>query len=116
VRAAHYASELASAAEKALREHGKGILEREFVQERLSEAAADLYALIACLSRANTRIQQDGAAAARRDILLTRTFGNAAWRRIRRNLHQMGKNQDANLVRVSDLAYETGGYGQDSPG
>ncbi len=113
-RAAHYASELASAAEKALREHGRGILEREFVQERLSEAAADLYALIACLSRANTRLKAEGAAAARRDVLLTRTFGNAAWRRIRRNLHQMGRNQDANLVRVSDLAYETGGYGQDS--
>jgi hypothetical protein len=47
-------------------------------------------------------------------VVLTRTFGNAAWRRIRRNLHQMGRNQDANLVRVSDLAYETGGYGQDS--
>jgi acyl-CoA dehydrogenase family protein 9 len=112
VRAAHYAEALSVAAEKALRAHGKGIVDREFVQERLSEAAGDLYALIACLSRANTRIREEGAEKARRDILLTRTFGNAAWRRIRRFLHQVENNQDANLVRVSDLAYEQGGYGE----
>ncbi len=112
VRAAHYAEALSTTAERALREHGKEIIEREFIQERLAEAAGDLYALIACLSRANTRIRDEGAARARRDILLTRTFGNAAWRRIRRRLSQVEKNQDANLVRVSDLAYEQGGYGE----
>ncbi len=112
VRAAHYAEALSTTAERALREHGKEIIEREFIQERLAEAAGDLYALIACLSRANTRIRDEGAARAKRDILLTRTFGNAAWRRIRRRLSQVEKNQDANLVRVSDLAYEQGGYGE----
>jgi acyl-CoA dehydrogenase family protein 9 len=112
-RTAHYAGELAAAAERALRAHGRDIIDRQFVQERLAEAAADLYAMVACLSRANTRVREAGAAAARRDILLTRTFGNAAWRRIRRNLHQIAKNQDPNLVRVSDLAYETGGFGRD---
>jgi len=56
---------------------------------------------------------KEGAEAARRDILLTRTFGNAAWRRIRRWLYQVEKNQDANLTKVSDLAYEQGGYGAD---
>ncbi|HZM69823.1 MAG TPA: acyl-CoA dehydrogenase family protein [Candidatus Cryosericum sp.] len=115
-RAAHFAETLADTSEAALRAHGKSILEREFVQERLAEASADLYALVACLSRANTRIQEEGAEAARRDILLTRTFGNAAWRRIRRNLFQVGKNQDANLVRVSDLAREAGGFGPDLVG
>ena len=113
VRAAHYAEALSTTAERALREHGREIIEREFVQERLAEAAGDLYALIACLSRANTRIRDEGAGKAKRDILLTRTFGNAAWRRIRRFLHQVEKNQDANLIRVSDLAYEQGGYGED---
>ena len=112
-RAAHYAEALSVTAEKALRAHGKGIVEREFVQERLAEAAGDLYALIACLSRANDRIRKEGAEAARRDILLTRTFGNAAWRRIRRWLYQVEKNQDDNLAKVSDLAYEQGGYGAD---
>jgi acyl-CoA dehydrogenase family member 9 len=113
VRAAHYAEALSTTAEAALREHGKGIVEREFIQERLSEAAGDLYALIACLSRANTRIKEEGAGRAKRDVLLTRTFGNAAWRRIRRRLHQVAHNQDKNLVRVSDLACEQGGFGED---
>jgi acyl-CoA dehydrogenase family protein 9 len=112
VRAAHYAETLSVTAERALRLHGKGIIEREYIQERLAEAAGDLYALIACLSRANTRIQREGAAAARRDILLTRTFGNAAWRRIRLQLSQVEKNQDANLTKVSDLAYQQGGFGE----
>ena len=68
---------------------------------------------MACLSRASTRVKEVGAEKARRDILLTRTFGNGAWRRIRRWLYQVEKNQDANLTRVSDLAYEAGGYGED---
>jgi acyl-CoA dehydrogenase family protein 9 len=110
VRAAHYAEALSVAAERALRHHGKEIIAREFIQERLAEAAGDLYALVACLSRANTRIKEEGAEKARRDILLTRTFGNGAWRRIRQHLSQMEKNQDANLVKVSDLAYEQRGY------
>jgi acyl-CoA dehydrogenase family protein 9 len=115
-RAAHYAEALADAAEAALRTHRKGIIERQTAQERLADAAGDLYALIACLSRANTRIREVGPAAARREILLTRTFGNAAWRRIRRRLHRVTHNQDANLTKVSDLVYEMGGYGGDSGG
>jgi acyl-CoA dehydrogenase family protein 9 len=111
-RAARYAGALARAAESALRAHGRGIVEREFIQERLAEAAGDLYALIACLSRANTRIREAGAERARRDILLTRTFGNAAWRRVHRLLRRVEKNQDANLTRVSDLAYQQKGYGE----
>ncbi len=112
-RAAHYAEALADAAEAALRLHRKGIIEKQMAQARLADAAGELFALIACLSRANTRIQEAGAAAARREILLTRTFGNAAWRRIRQRLNQVTKNQDANLVKLSDLVYETGGYGGD---
>jgi acyl-CoA dehydrogenase family member 9 len=112
-RAAHYAEVFADAAEKALRLHGKAIVERQFVQERLADSAGDLYALVACLSRANRRVREEGAAAARRDILMTRTFGNAAWRRIRRRLHQVVRNQDPNLVKVSDLVYTTGGFGED---
>jgi len=115
-RAAHYAEVLSSTAEAALRQHRKGFIEREYLHERLSEAAGDLYALIACLSRADTRIKEEGAEAARRDILMTRTFGNAAWRRIRRLLHQVQKNQDGNLTRVSDLAYESRGFGPDLVG
>lgn len=115
-RAGHYAEALSTAAETALRIHGRGYLEREYVHERLAEAAGSLYAFIACLSRANTRVHDEGAAAARRDILLTRTYGNAAWRRIRRLLHQVTRNQDANLTRVSDLAYESRGFGPDLVG
>ncbi len=113
LRAARYAEALSTTAEGALRRHGKAIVDREFIQERLAEAAGDLYALIACLSRANTRILEEGAEKAKRDILLTRTFGNAAWRRMRRLLHQVEHNQDANLVLVSDLSYDRGGYGED---
>jgi acyl-CoA dehydrogenase family member 9 len=115
-RAAHYAEVFADAAEQVLRLHGRGIVDRQFAQERLADAAGDLYALVACLSRANTRIREEGAEAARRDIALTRTFGNATWRRIRRRLHQQAHNQDANLVKVSDRAYADGGFGEDLVG
>ncbi|HYV18854.1 MAG TPA: acyl-CoA dehydrogenase family protein [Verrucomicrobiae bacterium] len=115
-RAAHYAEVLSATAEAALRTHRKGFIEREYLHERLSEAAGDLYALIACLSRADTRIKKEGVEAARRDILMTRTFGNAAWRRIRWLLRRVAKNQDGNLTKVSNLAYETRGFGPDLVG
>ncbi|HET8946695.1 MAG TPA: acyl-CoA dehydrogenase family protein [Candidatus Polarisedimenticolia bacterium] len=115
-RAAHYAEVLSATAEAALRQHRKGYVEREYLHERLSEAAGDLYALIACLSRADTRIKEEGLEAARRDILMTRTFGNAAWRRIRYLLRRVAKNQDGNLTKVSNLAYETRGFGPDLVG
>jgi acyl-CoA dehydrogenase family protein 9 len=104
---ARYAAALADAVEAALRRHRKAIVEREFIQRRLADAATDLFALLACLSRASTRAVEGGA---ERDVLLTRAFAKGAWRRIRRNLRQVVKNHDPLRAQVAELCYKEGGY------
>src|SRR3954464_3886090 len=50
--------ELRAVTESLLREHKKGIVERQFAQKRIADSIADIYAQIAVLSRA-TRIFED---------------------------------------------------------
>ncbi len=87
----------ASAVESALRHHGKEILAREYIQERLADAAVDLFAMICVISRATT-------AGTPEHILMARAFCERAWRRIRRNLRQVESNDDARTTQVADLA------------
>ncbi|HET6372643.1 MAG TPA: acyl-CoA dehydrogenase family protein [Candidatus Polarisedimenticolia bacterium] len=93
----------AAAVETALKRHGKQILEREYVQERLADAAVDLYAMVCVLSRATTAGTPD-------HILLARTFCDRAWRRIRRNLRQVESGDDTGTTAVADLALAPGRY------
>jgi acyl-CoA dehydrogenase family protein 9 len=93
----------ATAVEGALRRHGKEILEREYIQERIAEAAVDLYAMVCCISRATTAGAPD-------HLLVARAFCERAWRRIRRNLRQVESNSDADTTAVAGLALEPGRY------
>lgn len=94
---------LASAVESALKRHGKGILAKEYIQERVADAAVDLYAMICCLSRATSAGTPEHLDAAR-------AFCGRAWRRVRRNLRQVESNDDPATTRVADLALEPGQY------
>jgi len=98
-----FAAELASVVEGALRKHGKGVLEREYVQERIADAAGDLYAMVCVLSRAT-------ASAAPGELLLARAFCDRAWRRVRRNLRQVESNADPDTTAAADLALGPGRY------
>jgi acyl-CoA dehydrogenase family protein 9 len=102
-----YVAAFASTVEAALRKHGKEILAREYVQERLADAAVDLYAMICCISRATTAGTPD-------HLLAARAFCERAWRRIRRNLRQVESNADADTSAVAGLALEPGRYPFDS--
>ena len=56
-RAERLTAELGACVQRALVEHGRAIAERELVQERLSDAAMDLYVACACLSRIHSAIE-----------------------------------------------------------
>lgn len=98
-----YVGAFASAVEGALKQHGKEILAREYVQERLADSAVDLYAMICCLSRATTAGTPD-------HILAARGYCDRAWRRIRRNLRQVESNSDADTTAIARLALDPGRY------
>jgi acyl-CoA dehydrogenase family member 9 len=94
--------------EWALRKHGKAIIERQYVQERLANAAIDLYLCTATLSRITAVIAANGVAGAKDDLDAARIFIPMAMRRARRAIRAIDKNQDDRLRALARRAYDTG--------
>ena len=92
--------------ERVLIEHGKDIMYREMITTRLADATIDLYAMIATISRVNTRIEEIGAEKADKEIKICNTFCQQAWRRVRRNLLTIDKNDDENMKEIADFISE----------
>jgi acyl-CoA dehydrogenase family protein 9 len=104
------ASSLAGAAESALRKHGKEIIRRGYLHRRFADAAIDLFAVGACLSRASTRMASEGEEAAARDILLARVFSRDALQRARACLERIEKADDGPHDELVDLLKEQRRY------
>ena len=100
--------DLAVNVEKALIEHGKNIIERQFLQERMANAVIDIYLSTAALARATSAIAAKGEAGAAADIDHTRIFVPMAMRRARRAVRALEKNQDARLSALALAALESG--------
>ncbi|KAA3614726.1 MAG: acyl-CoA dehydrogenase [Calditrichaeota bacterium] len=102
----NYAKNLRFASERVLIEHGKNIMYREMITTRLADAAIDLYAMIATISRVNTRIDELGAEKCDKEIKICNTFCEQAWRRARRNLLMVDKNNDEEMKEIAELITE----------
>ncbi len=101
--------DLALAVEKLLVLHGKAIIERQFHQERLANAAIDIFLSTATLSRATFAIEKAGGAdKAAADLDNARTFISMAMRRTRRALRALEKNEDARLKALAERALDSG--------
>jgi acyl-CoA dehydrogenase family protein 9 len=98
--------DLARAVERALRKHGKKIVDRQYVQERLANAAMDIYLATATLSRATAAIERAGAdaEAVAAELDCARVFVHMAYRRVRRNLRGLKINQDTRLDAIAERA------------
>jgi acyl-CoA dehydrogenase family protein 9 len=102
--------------EKLLIEHGKDVIERQFHQERLANAAIDIFLCTATLSRATWAIEKAGGAdKAAADLDNARIFIPAAMRRTRRALRALERNQDARLKALAQRALESGSLTVDTP-
>jgi len=109
-------NDLARAVEKLLVEHGKGVIERQFHQERLANAAIDIYLSTATLSRATWAIERAGGAdKAAADLDNARIFVSMAMRRTRRALRALDRNQDARLKVLAERALASGSLTVDTP-
>jgi acyl-CoA dehydrogenase family protein 9 len=104
------AAELAQRVEQALRKHGRDIAEMQFVQKRIAEAAIDLYAMAAVLSRTTRAIEHKGEENAKREIHLTHAFAALAEPRLRDRLGNMERDGDELLKEVASQTYGDGGY------
>ena len=101
--------DLGRAVERALRKHGKKIVDRQYVQERLANAAIDLFMATAVLSRATAELERAGGDEAKVEAELdcARVFVHAAYRRARRSLRALRTNQDKRLDAIAVRAVET---------
>ncbi|MCB9591705.1 MAG: acyl-CoA dehydrogenase family protein [Sandaracinaceae bacterium] len=105
-----YAAMLAQRVEQTLRKHGRDIAEMQFVQKRIAEAAIDLYALAAVLSRTTRAIERKGEKGAEREIHLTVAFRRLAEPRLRDRLGEMERDADELLKEIAAQTYKDGGY------
>lgn len=101
--------DLALAVERALFRHGKGIIERQFDQERMANAAIDIFVAAATLVRATWAVERAGSPEkAEADLDHARLFVPAAARRARRAVRALDRNQDARLKGIAERAMATG--------
>ena len=102
--------DLGLAIENAVLKHGKGIIEKQFLQERMANTAIDVFHAIATLSRASAAIDRAGGdeTAVAIDVDCARIFVPMAMRRARRSVRALGRNQDARLRAIAERALERG--------
>ena len=102
--------DLGLAIENALIKHGKKIIEKQFLQERMANTAVDVFHAIAALSRATAAIARAGGDESRAaaDVDCARIFVPMAMRRARRSVRALGRNQDARLAAIAERAVESG--------
>jgi acyl-CoA dehydrogenase family protein 9 len=109
--------DLGRSVERALRRHGKKIIERQYVQERLANAAIDLFMATAALSRATAELEAVGGDESKVEAELdcARVFVHAAYRRTRRYLRALRNNQDKRLDAIARRAVESRDLAPTSP-
>jgi alkylation response protein AidB-like acyl-CoA dehydrogenase len=93
-----------------LRRYREGILTRQYQQERIADAACDLYAASCTLSRLDHLLTTgpDPAADGHQDPAAGRYFLHLTDRRIRHNLAALYDNDDESCTRAADAALGKG--------
>jgi acyl-CoA dehydrogenase family protein 9 len=108
--------DLAVAVEAMLMKHGKDVIEKQFLQVRLANAAIDIFLSVAVLSRTTWEIERAGSVdAAAPELDCARVFIPAAMRRARRNVRALRVNQDARLSAIAARALESGELAPETP-
>jgi alkylation response protein AidB-like acyl-CoA dehydrogenase len=90
------------------RSYREAVLTRQYVQERIADAACDLYASSCTLSRLDHLLADggNGAAEPNPDVAAGRYFLRLADRRIRQNLAALADNDDAETTATANAVLE----------
>jgi alkylation response protein AidB-like acyl-CoA dehydrogenase len=105
-----HARDLALAADRMLRRHGRKVVDAQLACRALADAMIDVFALAAVLARVSTRIEDHGETAAAPEIALLRAFAAQARRRVRRNLAAVEAPDEAGVLALGDRVLEAGQY------
>ena len=108
--------DFALAVEDTILRSGKKIIERQFQQERMANAAIDIFLAVAVLSRTTWEIERAGSEeAAKAQLDCARIFVPMASRRVRRNIRGLRRNQDQRMRAIAEHALTTVTLGPEAP-
>jgi acyl-CoA dehydrogenase family protein 9 len=105
-----YSAALANAIETLLRKYGKRVIEKQYHQERVANAAIELFAGFATLSRVTAQIRKNGPEKSADEIRIAKVFVREARHRIVGSLKEMDHERDNDLTAISETAYALPGY------
>jgi alkylation response protein AidB-like acyl-CoA dehydrogenase len=105
-----HARDLALAADRMLRRHGRKIVDAQLACRALADAMIDVFALAAVLARVSTRIEDHGESAAAPELELLRAFAAQARRRVRRSLAAVDAPDEAGTLALGDRVLDAGHY------
>jgi acyl-CoA dehydrogenase family protein 9 len=103
--------QLRDVSESLLRAERKNVMERQFQQKRLADAAADIYAQIAVLSRVTSIFEDHGVELSAQERYIADTFCARAAARVRSRFKQLEVSDDERISAIAKLAYKRGAYG-----
>jgi alkylation response protein AidB-like acyl-CoA dehydrogenase len=106
--------DLATAADKTLRKHGKEIINKQFATKRLADIMIDIFVLGCVLSRVNSSIEEIGVEKAAKEIEILNVFSGQVRRRIKGNLGKIDDNDDELIKSLADHALEREGFSWDN--
>src|SRR5262249_5543308 len=100
--------EFGLAVQGALMQHKEDIVDRQYVLERISDAACELYVSGCTLSRLEHLLGEGNGnlAELRRDVLAGQHFLRLADRRVRQSLAALKDNDDASTTATADAVLE----------
>lgn len=97
---------LATATDRLLRKHGRGIIGKQFASGRLANIMIDLFVLASVMSRVNAAVEATGAAGAARELEILHVFSRQALRRIEGNFARIDDNEDEVMKSLAAHALE----------
>ncbi|MGO9064819.1 MAG: acyl-CoA dehydrogenase family protein [Myxococcaceae bacterium] len=106
--------DLATAADRILRKHGKRIVEMQFATRRLADIMIDLFVLAAVLSRVDSAVKRVGVEAAAPEREILEVFAGQVGRRVKSNFGKIDDNDDELIKRLADHAFAQEGFGWDN--
>ncbi len=100
------ALELAAAADRILRKHGKNIIGKQFATRRLADIMIDLFALACTLARVDASIRGKGEKESAKELEILSVFAGQVRRRTHSNFGKIDNNDDELIKSLADHAME----------
>ena len=106
--------DLATAADRILRKHGRRIVEMQFATRRLADIMVDLFVLACVLSRVDASVKRLGEEGAAHEREILEVFAGQVARRVKSNFGKIDDNDDELIKGLADHALALERFGWDN--